>query len=756
MITYSNIQKRLTIVIVLLLSAWASHAQVTTRGTEFYFSALPNFQRDSSLSLYVIAIAEQNGTMIVETPYTGWADTVAIISESQNLYHLPREQAFWSLEVPNGIHVSSSVPISLYACCCSIDSAAMDVALIYPIEALGRHYRYVGYHQPGIMNVDGCLCLTTEDTTHVTISLRIGYRGSDTLEWRGETTSSFWERGQFNYCFMSEYGSSEHSGTWVDADKDIAVFSGSPSTTVFYDSIRISDDWVRESPLSRDHVYTQTLPTSAWGSEYVAISSMDGRSDNVRLITDSPGTTLITITDETMTQISVTQTIQSKPYLYFMTNSSPALVIRASNPIACVQTHPSRLLGDDTSVWGDASATILLPTNNFVQYARIPYFPMESVNDCPPRYFINVVTHAEDTASILLDGVPLYGFTVIGSTGYAYRRQEVSAAEHVLASCSSGGFGGHFYGSSLGSGYSSVFGGVRDTNVLAGDTVELTLSGCDTVWYGHTAYTQSGDYLTADSSCALYRLLHVTVGHSYRMQDTVELTNQDYLWRDGNTYTQSTDTTLAFTKRDGCDSILVLNLTIHHVDTVESDTAHCGPLSYNGNIYSTSGDVVEVVSNGDDITYYILHITIHPTYDIIQHYELFNDSLLWVDGQWYSHSTNEPSMTFITADGCDSIVRLDLEVYNDCFLWVPNVFTPNLSENNRFMAEGFGTNQFEIWIYNRRGALVWHSNNISMGWDGTHDGTPLPTETYTYIIRYTCRQTPKSKQSKVGTVTLIR
>ena len=89
-------------------------------------------------------------------------------------------------------------------------------------------------------------------------------------------------------------------------------------------------------------------------------------------------------------------------------------------------------------------------------------------------------------------------------------------------------------------------------------------------------------------------------------------------------------------------------------------------------------------------------------------------------------------------------------------LFFPNVFTPSLGINKTFSAIGVGILRFEIWIYDRRGALVFHSTNIEEAWDGTYDGRPCRQEAYVYRCQYTTRLEPKAQKSVTGTVTLLR
>ena len=64
---------------------------------------------------------------------------------------------------------------------------------------------------------------------------------------------------------------------------------------------------------------------------------------------------------------------------------------------------------------------------------------------------------------------------------------------------------------------------------------------------------------------------------------------------------------------------------------------------------------------------------------------------------------------------------------------------------------------FHIYIYNRRGELVYESDDVKFKWDGTRlsDGEPLPQGTYVYTCRY--RKPGLNTLSEFnGTVTLIR
>lgn len=87
-------------------------------------------------------------------------------------------------------------------------------------------------------------------------------------------------------------------------------------------------------------------------------------------------------------------------------------------------------------------------------------------------------------------------------------------------------------------------------------------------------------------------------------------------------------------------------------------------------------------------------------------------------------------------------------------LFIPNIFTPSQSNNNRFQPIGFGITEYEIWIFDRRGSLIFHSADISEPWDGTYNGSPCKQDAYAYRIRY--RTAEGDLLSHNGTITLVR
>jgi len=89
--------------------------------------------------------------------------------------------------------------------------------------------------------------------------------------------------------------------------------------------------------------------------------------------------------------------------------------------------------------------------------------------------------------------------------------------------------------------------------------------------------------------------------------------------------------------------------------------------------------------------------------------------------------------------------------------FVPESFTPDDPfKNNRFEVFGAYFKNFEIYIYNRWGEIIFHSTDRNDAWDGTYRGEKMPPGVYPYVITYDSEfEDFKGKQLE-GRVVLIR
>lgn len=94
---------------------------------------------------------------------------------------------------------------------------------------------------------------------------------------------------------------------------------------------------------------------------------------------------------------------------------------------------------------------------------------------------------------------------------------------------------------------------------------------------------------------------------------------------------------------------------------------------------------------------------------------------------------------------------------SDGALYVPNAFTPGPDlKNDVFYAVGEGISEFHLKIFSRWGELIFESDDISEGWDGTYKGRLVQQDLYCWIIDYIPDCSQGTSFRKSGSVLLIQ
>ena len=77
-------------------------------------------------------------------------------------------------------------------------------------------------------------------------------------------------------------------------------------------------------------------------------------------------------------------------------------------------------------------------------------------------------------------------------------------------------------------------------------------------------------------------------------------------------------------------------------------------------------------------------------------------------------------MVFTDSNGCISSDSVWVRVEPEVRFWVPNAFTPNEDRlNDTWGPKAFGFSEYEIWVYDRWGKLMFHSEDPFEKWNGT-------------------------------------
>ena len=201
----------------------------------------------------------------------------------------------------------------------------------------------------------------------------------------------------------------------------------------------------------------------------------------------------------------------------------------------------------------------------------------------------------------------------------------------------------------------------------------------------------------AFNGCDSIVTLNLTILNSATGTD-VQTACNSYLWTDGNTYTSNNITvkdTLVGAAANGCDSIVTLNLTIFNTITSTDTRTECSPFVWiDGNTYTTNNTtakdtIVGGSFNGcDSIVTLNLTILNSTTGTDVQ---TACNSYLWTDGNTYTANNTTAKDTIVGGafNGCDSIVTLNLTILNNAtgtdvqtacnsYLWADgNTYTAN-------------------------------------------------------------------------------
>ncbi|TWR25886.1 T9SS type B sorting domain-containing protein [Mucilaginibacter pallidiroseus] len=220
------------------------------------------------------------------------------------------------------------------------------------------------------------------------------------------------------------------------------------------------------------------------------------------------------------------------------------------------------------------------------------------------------------------------------------------------------------------------------------------------------------------------------------------------------------------------------NLPTFSSSTLQTnDVVRCEVVSYSscGTLDATSN---EIVITGTPIINSSVSITSSAANNVINDGQAvtFTANASYKTGvsyQWYVNSlpdgTNSPTFTSSRLTLGDK-VRCEVKAPGNCILpqtavsneiliitlkplVIPNTFTPNADGiNDRWnIIALLAYPQCTIDIFNRNGALVYHSLGYINGWDGNLQGKPLPPATYYYVIKTTYNAVPLS-----GYISLVR
>ena len=107
--------------------------------------------------------------------------------------------------------------------------------------------------------------------------------------------------------------------------------------------------------------------------------------------------------------------------------------------------------------------------------------------------------------------------------------------------------------------------------------------------------------------------------------------------------------------------------------------------------------------------------------------------------------------------GCLDTIFGTIRVEQDFAIYIPNAFTPNKDGvNDGFLPLGVGWTDFEMWIMDRWGLVIFHSTSPETPWNGSYQNNeqPCQQDVYEYIV--SVKDFRGKGHRYVGHVTLVR
>ena len=301
----------------------------------------------------------------------------------------------------------------------------------------------------------------------------------------------------------------------------------------------------------------------------------------------------------------------------------------------------------------------------------------------------------------------------------------------------------------------------------------------------NTVITQSGTYqsnLQSQFACDSNYTNHVFFKQSAQQTENVTICyGATYLLPNGLTVNASGTYNSTFIAANGCDSIITTNLTVRSQNVTNISASICSSDNYtlpNNTTTNVAGiyrDTLVDATACDSIIITDLKVTQEPYLDLGNDTALCNGGLIVLDATiagatsylWQDLST-QPTLQaqqegtyYITVNTlpCNPVSDT-IHIFScHCDFYIPNAFTPNGDNKNDqfkpYIRCNLPVTDYKLNVFNRWGQLVFSTNDLSQGWDGTLNGEPQPIGSYFYTATFL---NPELNQPELlrGDITLLR
>lgn len=585
---------------------------------------------------------------------------------------------------PYGILITSSDKITAYY----EVNLGLKNAEIYALKgknALGtefyipgqNRYRSGGCWMPNYVNGDDRPrnkfdIVATEDNTHVTIKPSQNYLGGTgviniTLN-RGQT---------YSVVAASQQVSGHLHGSYISSDKPIAV-------TLSDDLIGGDNDesnYLKGLGTASDLVGDQLVPTNITGNEFIVIkgyfSEQYGKVESAFItgITDNTKITLVGAHNITTATINAGETKE-----FNFANNSNTIYIKSTNPIYVYQLtgYANKIISSEV---GNEAGSALLPQiictgSQKVAYRRCDYPENIDETDKGQHLFVNIIIRAGNEGGFTFDGrndiIKNSDFKPVAGTDgkWVYASVDVdryvnfgdymlveneypfhmAVFDHLGGGCSYSYFSN--YGKNLSLNASSNHAELGNV-FCTGDSIRLIYTGADEIskieWNGPNGFKSKQKECLFPSAELSHSGLYLVTGETgipgcevdtAKVEVIVLKTPEVEL---GNNIRSCTDVTLDATCPDATEYIWNTGEKTPSIQVSESG------------VYSV------IVKNGICEAEDSINVIINNPFDTTINAVICEGDFYQVGDHKYTE-TGEYVDTFVTAQHCDSVVRLNLRV----------------------------------------------------------------------------------------------
>lgn len=419
----------------------------TSVGCIFYPAAVPAGSASNKAAFTVSNVSDQMATVTL-SDINGQVSQVPVAAgqihtfEDMGAHQMPMGTATGN----DGLVIESDQVLQVYQFIPSFATATADASIVLPEQALGTKHRIAAYNdrEPSGSRHQYAAIVALEDDTTITFTLAqpgsealnpMGVPvadkddGPDSLEVTIDRLETWVVSGNLKYS-QTGLVTNELSGSLVESDKPIAVYSGN-------DVSYLPENEGGSFNCCADLISTAVPPTTVYGEQYAGVKSLPlgEEIDLWRFLANEDGTEIqlsggvdmmIALDEGEFFDLESAEVFWAEGNLpfgmvHFLTSGTSTMIPGGLMPFDC---------GNSIATPGDPALEWAYPLGNWLNRYLFPVGPSTISQWCHDH--ATVVAPIEDWDAITFDGGGLPAPTEIAATGMGYVYVELPNAFHEI------------------------------------------------------------------------------------------------------------------------------------------------------------------------------------------------------------------------------------------------------------------------------------------------------------------------------------